>query len=62
MFRCGQEIKDLRGDVVLYVAQASKQIDNATTEKGRFCPSIHFQIENEQFFVVARKSKTCAET
>ncbi len=36
IFRCGQEIEDLRGDVVLYVTQASVQIDNATTEKGRF--------------------------
>ncbi len=36
IFRCGKEIKGLRGDVVLYVAQASPQIDTATAEKGRF--------------------------
>ncbi len=36
IFRCGKGIKGLRGDVVLYVAQASLQIDAATMEKGRF--------------------------
>ncbi len=36
IFRCGKEIKDLRGGVVLYAAQTSPQIDAATAEKGRF--------------------------
>ena len=36
IFRCGKEIKGLRRDVVLYVAQASPQIDTAMAEKGRF--------------------------
>jgi len=36
IFRCGQEIKGLRGGVVLYAAQENPQIDTATTEKGRF--------------------------
>ena len=36
IFRCGKKIKVLRGDVVLYVAQAGLQIDSATAEKGCF--------------------------
>jgi len=36
IFRCGKEIKGLRGGVVLYAAQASPQIDAAMAEKGRF--------------------------
>ena len=36
IFCCGQEIKGLRGGVVLYAAQENPQIDTAITEKGRF--------------------------
>ncbi len=36
VFRCGKDIKDLRGGVVLYAAQVRLQIDTATAEKSRF--------------------------
>jgi hypothetical protein len=36
IFRRGKGIKDLRGGVHRYAAQARPQIDAATTEKGRF--------------------------
>jgi hypothetical protein len=36
IFRCGKEIKGLRGGAHRYAAQASLRIDAATAEKGRF--------------------------
>jgi len=36
VFRCGKEIKGLRGGVHRYAAQVSLQIDAATAEKSRF--------------------------
>ncbi len=36
IFRCGMDIKGLRGDVHRYAAQVSLQIDTATAEKRRF--------------------------
>jgi len=36
IFRCGKEIKNLRGGIILYAAQENPQIDTATAEKGRF--------------------------
>jgi len=36
IFRCGKDIKVLRGGVVLYAAQERPQIDAVTAEKGRF--------------------------
>ncbi len=36
VFRCGKDIKALRGGVHRYAAQVSLQIDTATAEKGRF--------------------------
>ena len=35
VFRCGRDIKDLRGDVHRYAAQVSLPIDAATAEKTR---------------------------
>jgi len=36
VFRCGKEIKGLRGGVHRYAAQVSLQIDAATAEKNHF--------------------------
>jgi len=36
IFRCGKEIKGLRGGVHRYAAQVSLQIDAATAEKKHF--------------------------
>jgi hypothetical protein len=44
IFRKIKEIKRLRGDIAIYVAQASVQIDAEIVEKGRFRPETSLKI------------------
>ncbi len=43
VFRCGKEIKGLRGGVHRYAAQVSLQIDAATAEKSRLWMETNWQ-------------------
>ncbi len=43
VFRCGKEIKGLRGGVHRYAAQVSLQIDVATAEKSRLWTETNWQ-------------------
>ncbi|MGK2906634.1 MAG: hypothetical protein ACSLFH_09850 [Desulfuromonadales bacterium] len=48
LFRKVKEIKDLRGGVALYAAQAHPQIDAEIEEKGRFRTSLFLEHKNQE--------------